>query len=419
MREDATRRSVWSVPDMRIVLPGRALSAAGTGMAMVAMVLHLHAVGAGPAATAALMITMALPTVALMGVAGRVADSRGSRGVLVVGHLAQVVAFAGLALAAGPLGDHVPWWGLMPLVLLGQTGIAFAAPVWTALVPRIVGEERIGQAVAWQQGLSTAVSPLGAAASGVLYGLVGPAAALGGAAMLEALLVVAAACVRTRRTGGVTGSDRGEGAERVRGGLSVIRTDGVLGPLLAGLLVLVVCVEGVNVVEVFLARDSLGATPEQYGFTEFAFAGGAVLGAVLAGRIVSSRIRLCAVILGFGLASVSLVGSGLAPNFWVYLAACLAVGLTVSLGNAANGALMMERVADAERGRVASVLGGTTRAASLVALTLGGLAGTWLGPRPTFVAAGLGGAAVAVVLLVWAVRRRDEVVPGREEVVPS
>lgn len=371
---------------------------------MVALVLHLHDSGAGPAATAALFGCLALPTVALMGIAGRVADRHDSRHILVLGHLLEAAA---CLLLAG-IVSGAPWWWCLPAVALLQVGAAFANPVWSALVPRIVGDDRIGPAISWQQGLSTAIAPVGAAASGVLYGLTGPSYALAAAAALITCLAVVARLVHTRR-GGPAEAARTPGhitsPTTSTSGLQVIRTDAVVWPLFIALFALVMCVEGVNVVEVFLVRDALGATPQQYGFTEFCFSGGAVVGALVAGRLRSTRARALATLGGFGGTALALLLAGVAPNFWAYLVIALLIGLGNAYGNVANGALIMTRVPDASRGQVSSTLNGVMRIGSVLALALGGLAGSLLGPRTTFIVAGAAGSLVIVGALAVVTRR--------------
>ena len=51
--------------------------------------------------------------------------------------------------------------------------------------------------------------------------------------------------------------------------------------LLLGSIPLIIVLEGVNVVEVFLVRDNLGASPTAYGLLEACFGAGAVTGAAL------------------------------------------------------------------------------------------------------------------------------------------
>ena len=64
--------------------------------------------------------------------------------------------------------------------------------------------------------------------------------------------------------------------------------------------------------------------------------------------------------------------------------------------------LLLSRTPDFCRGRVLATVNGMVRGSSLVAMLLGGLGGTLLGPRTTFVAAGALMALVAVALLVRA-----------------
>lgn len=80
-------------------------------------------------------------------------------------------------------------------------------------------------------------------------------------------------------------------------------------------------------------------------------------------------------------------------------------GMAGGLLNAAAGALLMTRTVDAVRGRVLAALTGSGRAFSIVALVLGGLAGSALGARATFVVTG-GSSVLAAVVLAAALRSR-------------
>jgi predicted MFS family arabinose efflux permease len=62
--------------------------------------------------------------------------------------------------------------------------------------------------------------------------------------------------------------------------------------------------------------------------------------------------------------------------------------------------LLLNRTPDAARGRVLANVNAMARASALGAMALGGAAGTLLGPRATFVAAGALAAVVAGALVV-------------------
>src|SRR5690606_33955886 len=155
-----------------------------------------------------------------------------------------------------------------------------------------------------------------------------------------------------------------------------------------------------NAVEVFLARDTLGATPAQYGLGELAAGAGSVLGAAVAGRLSGGRAWVRGTIGGFAVGCGALAVAGAAPSFWVYLVLMVVVAGAAGVGNAANGALVITRTPDAQRGTVGAALSGIARTGSVLALALGGLLGTLLSPRAVFVGGGVLGL-VVVLALGW------------------
>ena len=80
-------REVAAFRDARILLIAGALSLAGDAMAMVALVLRVHASGAGPYAVSGLLWCFALPVVVTMRLAGRASDRIDSRRLLVASGL--------------------------------------------------------------------------------------------------------------------------------------------------------------------------------------------------------------------------------------------------------------------------------------------------------------------------------------------
>jgi MFS family permease len=76
----------------------------------------------------------------------------------------------------------------------------------------------------------------------------------------------------------------------------------------------------------------------------------------------------------------------------------VAIGVGSGMLNAATGALVVTRSAEAVRGRVIAALNGTVRSFSILAMLLGGLAGALLGPRGTFVTCGVACAVAAAVV---------------------
>lgn len=385
---------VWRHRDARLVLPARTLALAGNAMAMVALLLQAHDRGVGTLGVAALLVCLALPTIAMMGLSGRWADTHDSRRLLLVGVGGQVLALLALALSPSFVVT-------LAAVLLLQLGQSVIAPVWSALLPRVVGEQQVGQAIAWQQGLGAVAAPLGAAAGGVLFGLGGATPVLLVAAAAFTVLWLVVPLIRTRRHVAAENRERHQPpttSSGVLAGLALLRRDALVWPTILALLPMIVVVEGVNAVEVFLVRDALGATPAQYGLGELAARIGGVVGAALAAGLAGNRAWVRGTIAGFAVACLGLALAGAAPSWWVYLAAIVVVSGAAGVGNACNGALVVTRTPEAQRGTVGATLAGIARTGSVLALALGGLVGMLASPRAVFIGGGVLGAVLVVGL---------------------
>src|SRR5262245_34976133 len=156
---------LWAHRDMRLVVPARAVSFFGDSLAFVVLSLQIAHSGR-PVFMTLMFIAFSLPLFAMASFAGRLVDEHDSRQLLVVAGILQVIASCGLV-----WGPNV--WAILGFVLLLQVGQAVTAPTWSALVPRIVGDELVGKAVGLQQSLSSMAGLAGAAAGGVLFGLLG------------------------------------------------------------------------------------------------------------------------------------------------------------------------------------------------------------------------------------------------------
>ncbi|TCC37307.1 MFS transporter [Kribbella sindirgiensis] len=389
--------SIWSRPDVRLVLPARALSYAGDSIALIALMLRVSD-GHGPAAVTALLLAFAVPTVAMIPFAGRIVDGFDSRTVLVWSGLLQVAAGVGLAF----VHDLV---NTLALVCVLQIGQAVAGPAWGALIPRIVGEELVGRATGTSQALIGVATLAGSAAGGVLVSWVGSRGALLVDASTFLALVVVAQLVQTRRRP-EPGAARGRGG--VSAGLRAIFGDDILKILVPALWIFVVAGEAVNVVEVFLITDELGLGAALYGAAGAATGAGAILGAWYSGRLNGDRARAVGVVVGMAAIGGSSVLMGLAGNLVTLLIGATTIGVGSGMLNAAANALVVTRTAEAVRGRVIAALNGTVRSFSILAMLLGGLAGALLGPRGTFVTCGVACVAAAVVVGALVARSKAE-----------
>jgi predicted MFS family arabinose efflux permease len=387
------RPSIWRHRDLRLLIPALTISLVGDALAMIVLILRVHDQGGGTAGIAALMVAFALPTVLAMGVAGRIADRYDSRPVLLVSSAVQLLACAGLASIENR-------WATYAFVIALQCGQAVSSPTWGALTPRIAGQADTHRVIALQQSLRAMTGIAGAALAGLLVGTLGISAALWVDCGTFAAALLAAGLVRTRRggrheTSGPYAVPVSSVRPRTLDGLRILRRDRLVWLLFVGSIPLIIVLEGVNVVEVFLVRDDLGASPTAYGLLEAFFGAGAVVGAWVAGRLATDPLRVRCVLVGMAGTGLSIGLAGLAPTVGMF-AVCLVLLGTFNGGvNAAIGPLFVLRPAEADRGKVLAAISGVQRAGSILALGLGGLVGGWLGARATFV-----GAAVCSLIVV-------------------
>jgi len=186
--------------------------------------------------------------------------------------------------------------------------------------------------------------------------------------------------------------------------LRILKRDRLIWLIFGWMIPFIIVLEGVNVVEVFLIRDDLGGSATTYGLLEAFFGAGAVAGSWAAGRLSTDTARVRAVLVGLAGTALSVGFVGLSPTVAV-LAVCLVLlGAFNGGASAAIGPLYVLRPAEVDRGKVLAAISGVSRAGSILALGLGGLVGSWIGPRVTFVG-GLG--------LRTACRGRTRVVASR------
>jgi MFS family permease len=382
--------SIWRHHDLRVMIPARAISAFGDDMALLVLTLRVYSDGRGPWSITILLLCATVPIVVLAPLAGRLVDTVPFRTLAATTAVWQAACCLALAFAD-------PLWLVYSLVVALQLGQVVANPAWVALVPEIAEPDEVGHAIGASQSLSTVAAVAAPAVAGVLAGGLGYGAPLLIDAATFVGLGAAALAIRATRRQPSAGSN--EAAGQVSAAYS-LRGDALLWPLLLGVCALVLVGESTNVVEVFLLRGTLGAGTVVFGLVAAVLALGVVVGSVFAGRNVPDGVRAVrTAVAALGLA-LALGLAGLAPTVWIFAAAWALVGIGNGIANVDASTLMLSRTPEFCRGRVLATVNAMVRGSSLAAMLLGGLGGTLLGPRTTFVAAGSLMAVAAVVLLI-------------------
>ena len=375
-----------------IALAGRMISTFGDEVALVALTLRLQADGARPYEVVVLLAAGIIPLLVLSRPVGRLADTYDSRHLLVGAGLVEVACTIPLVFVHAVVA-------VVFLVTVLGAGTAVAGSTWSALVPRIVGEDHVAEAVSAQQSLN-ALGLVGAPAlGGLLAGAFGSGLPLAVDAATFVVITGASALVRTRRRPEHGGSEsRGE---RPRGGFEILRTDRVLAPLTVGLGVLILLVGMVDVVLVFLVRATLRAGGAWYGVAEAAWMAGIVAGSLGAGQLRAERRQIWATIAGAGVACAMLTPFSVVPAVWMLVPLSVVGGAGNGYAAACFSTLLVTRTRDAERGRVSAAANAAMGGAQGVSLLIGGAVATALSPRSIYAIAGVFGVAVAIGLAVF------------------
>jgi MFS family permease len=400
--------------DLLIALGGRAVSTFGDEAALVALTLRLQADGARPYEVGLLLGAGIIPLLLLARPVGRLVDSRDSRHLLVAAGVLEVACTVPLVFV------HSVVVMVVLVAVLGAAASVTGA-TWSALVPRIAGEDHVAKAVSAQQSLNALVMVGAPAVGGLLAGAFGTGLPLAVDAATFIVVTVAAALVRTRRTPAPAGSDGGPA--RARGGFEILRNDRVLGPLVAGLVLLVLLVGMVDVVLVFLIRDTLHAGGAWYGVAEATWLAGMVAGSLGAGRLRTERAQIWAAIAGAGVACAALAPFAVVPAVWMLLPLSVLGGIGNGYANVCASTLVVSRTPDAERGRVSAAAMALLGGGQGVSLLAGGAVAAVLSPRAIYAMAGLLGVASAIAMGVLHAARPSttgrQVVPQTEEPLTS
>jgi MFS family permease len=375
--------------DLVVAIVGRMVSTFGDGVALVALTLRLQTDGARPYEVALLLAAGVVPLLLLARPVGRMVDSHDSRRLLVGGGLVEVAATIPLIF----LHSVVP---IVALVAVLGGAAAVTGATWSALIPRVVGEDHLAEAVSAQQSLNVLVLVGAPAVGGLLTGALGPGVPLVLDAATFVVVTIAGALVHTRRV-----PERVlivDESNPIRGGFAILRADRILAPLLAGVALVVLLVGMVDVVLVFLVRDTLHAGGVWYGVAEASWMAGMVAGSLGASRVGSERGQVRATIAGAALTCAGLAGFAVAPTVGILVPLSVLGGIGNGYAGACLSTLLMTRTPDSARGRVAAAANAIFGGAQGASLLLGGVVALALSPRWIYAIAGLLGLAAASIL---------------------
>jgi MFS family permease len=164
----------------------------------------------------------------------------------------------------------------------------------------------------------------------------------------------------------------------------------------------------VDVVLVYLVRDTLHAGGVWYGVTEASWMAGMLVGALGAGRVRTERGQVRATIGGAALVCAGVAGFAVAPAVAILVPLSVLGGVGNGYAGACLSTLLVARTPDSARGRASATANAVLGGAQGASLLLGGVVALVLSPRAIYAVAGLLGLAAAGLVTV------THVSPGAE-----
>jgi len=373
MLETATTQ--WS--KIQAMAIARAFSLLGSELTIFTLVFREK--DQGPAAVAALFIVGTLPMILFAPLSGTIADRFSTRQVI---PLASVIGGATIFALSQPLDT----WAIWVLLFIANSCASVVGPTWGKLTPTLAKKEDIGRAMATIQSYFSIAGLFGPAVAGFLVKETGFVITFIIDGIFTTLIAAVPFLINVNHQPGAL--KEGEKTDMAQGFKFMMNS-----PLLRSLVILVfgmvLCMSVVNVGDVFLITEIMGADTFIYGLVGTGFALGTLLFSSIAGAMkVKPRTEL--IILGYGMAILSLSGFavGMAPNYWFIMGVWFVAGMANATINSYGVGMMIKVTPHEVQGRVFAAFGAIISVASIGSMSVAGYLIGVFGVREVFVIAG-------------------------------
>ncbi len=336
--------------DFRLLWIGLAVSAVGTWMQIVAQSLLVLKITHGSAfalGTVSLAQALAFFLFALVG--GSVADRLDKRRLL----LFTQTGSATLAILLGflTLFGVIQLWMILVLAFLNGTLLSFDQPARGALVPVLVPQESLGNAISLQAMTFNGAATLGPALAGFGVATLGYAGNffLNGASFLGVLIALDVMRVPKGPTHQLST------LQAIRDALGTVRRDAVLPWVLSGYAAMLFLGPSSALILPVYAVKILHIGPERLGLLFSAAGVGTILGALFLASLDSNPRRGRIFLTGIFIWVVALTGFAITARFWIAMAALLIFGVGQTLAGTTTITLLQTRAPQQMRGRLMSL----------------------------------------------------------------
>jgi predicted MFS family arabinose efflux permease len=282
---------------------------------------------------------------------------------------------------------------ILALAALGGVAQAMTAPAMTAIVPHIVPASEVAEAIAGSSVIQNFTRIIGPSLGAVAINMLGLdwAFYLNGASFLGVVL----AWIWVRPVVERQPIRRESFVTQTREGIRYARGDAQVRQLLLLGVVMSLAVFQAALLPI-IASDVLHSGASGYGLLQSGSGIGAILGAMIAGEIVTNHRRRVALVCGVLATGVAYGDVALSHSLWISVAGMGLFGLAFFMANTVTQSVLVTATPDAYRGRIMGLFSMVVVGGIPIASLIGGGLGSWFGaPR----AVGLG----AVMVLTYGV----------------
>ena len=377
----------------------RAFSLLGTELTIFTLVFREKE--QGPAAVAALFIVGTLPSILFAPIAGTIADRFSTRQVIPI---ASVIGGASIFALSQPLET----WAIWLFLFIANSCASVVGPTWGKLTPTLAKKEDISRAMGTIQSYFSLAGLFGPAVAGILVSKTGFFITFIIDAVVTTFIAFVPFLIKVNHK--PEALKAGEKTD-IAGGFKFMFQSPLLRSLVILVFGMILCIGVVNVGDVFLVTEILGADAFIYGLVGTAFAVGTLLFSAVAGaKKVKPKTEL--IVLGYGMAILSIAGLavGLAPNYWVIMVVWFVAGMANATINSYGVGMMVKETPHEVQGRVFAAFGSIIAVASIGSMSVAGLLIGAFGVREVFVISGILAFVAFAVLFPTVYREQTKII---------
>ena len=279
---------------------------------------------------------------------GAIADRVNRKQIIQYGQVGMALIAGGVAVSI--ITETVTIWHLIGASIMQGTLWAFLMPARQAIIPQIVGEKRMINAVALSSSGMALMTLAAPGIGGLAYFYFGP-----GTVYVVISLMAFASFLLTIRLPDVGKMPSKAGVavlDDMKEGLRYVMQRRMVMLLLAMALSTAVLAMPFRSLLVVLVHDEFGRGADGFGFLLSAFGLGALVGSLGFAGMRATGPRGMALILTTTLSGIAILAAAVSPSYLLLMIIMVFVGLGDSGRRTLNSAVLMEQVDDEHRGRV-------------------------------------------------------------------